>query len=139
MPHITHAKDAPYYMSNGRTRPFRPEFIEPNPENKYDYGHWKEEREYPLFKTMKNGPALLNMVIMSFERALECGGWRADSFINFMNEYMDVWPITLIQVIEDRLYHSVMNGGRGKPAHMTNGDYILWSTFCDKLRDILYE
>lgn len=120
-----------HYINPGHRKPFEsPITYSP----KFGYS-MKDESQYPKFK-MHRGPMAGNIMMMAFERALECGGWRTTEFIEFIRRYWGDMPVELLQAIEGRLT-PVINKSSGHV--MTEESYREWYNFCKFLREFLYD
>lgn len=120
-----------HFTPAGRKRPFlSPRVVRPSGEVDI-----KKEDEYPVFENMWNGPMMATVILMAFERALECGGYRAECFTEWFNKHLLEMQVELVQTIEGRLYH-VMKQASGHT--MGEREYFHWNHFLEHLRKYLY-
>lgn len=120
-----------HFLPNGRKRPFIPQRIY----NKDGTWELRSEWTYPKIEDINNGPMFATIILMAFERALECGGYRAECFTEWFNRYLGAMQVELVQTIEGRLY-TVMQKSSGKI--MSEKDYFNWQHFVEHLRKYLY-
>lgn len=96
----------------------------------------KRDEEYPRLKGIYWSPDTCNLYIMAFERALECGGWRAEEFVTFTEAHFSQMPLELLTTIVDRL-NPIIRRSNGRK--MPNGAYFEWYRLNENMRRILYE
>lgn len=122
-----------HFSPGDHKRPFPREKV---PESLSEDGwRYKQETDYDKFENIYNSPMFANVVLMSFERALECGGWRAEEFTEWFNKHIIEFKVELVQKIEGRLYH-MMKHTSGNI--IGEKEYFHWEHFLEHLRKYLY-
>lgn len=98
-----------------------------------------EEKESPKFAELHNGPLIAMITLMAFERAFECGGWRAATFMTWFKENLDEMQVELVEKIENRLYQLLkMDGEKLKRAHQSEIELESWKALGAVLKEKLY-
>lgn len=120
------------FVSSKRNSPFKPGVVYDKymklyrPRREHDYN---KEEFY-----MSN--LFCDTVLMAFERALECGGWRAASFVEWFRDNVAMVPLELAVKIEDKLHPVIVKSDGHK---MDENAYFEWSMLDNLLRKYLYD